>query len=348
MRKRFTAGLLAALLAAMAAGHGAAVQAAPSRDVPLNRPRLLRHGVTPAQIDALDAAALVVQAAIERHGAGAAAVQGLVAGLLHPAFGPARAYPVAGGQVVYPDGSRLPLPRLPGSGADSLAAAAGKGGGSSIPTCPIYAGTGAYWEVNSVTGYAGASGYAQTPPEVSITDNDVPYMFFGAKTTTGAVDAGVFLRRRDGAWKVFVNTGGNRWAEATLAGSPGPGSRFFLVFGVQADTVTIRVFDAAGATLLGGIQAAVPPAYGFAPRAPDLRVYKVTSMAQFTENLANGSSFRGARWSGVHLYGGRGYGPLDTRRTGCTAEYPAAPAPDRVFTTVLEPFNEDLVDIVYQ
>lgn len=302
---------------------------------------LVKAGVTESEIAALGDDALVVQSIIESERLDYAAVRNLVSSLLNSPKPQGETYPVVDGAVVYPDGTRTPLPRKPdqNTSGEVIGIAA---------TCPEHAGTGPYWEVDSVTSYTEATGYAHTPSNQYLSrDKDVQYMFLGAKSNSGAIDAGIFLKygASDYRWFIYGGTSPNGWREESIPVQVRPGKTLYLWLKVLNNQVRLRIIDPATWTTVVDVTEGVDPAKKISASESSIRVFKVTSLAQVKnyENFQSGSYFFDAHWYTVYVYKSTGYGLLNTSRTGCTDEYPDSP--DVVNTTVVDQYYEDYVDI---
>lgn len=297
------------------------------------------HGVTSAQITALDYFAPGVEQLLRSGSMTDAQAQNLIKGLI-PAVG-AKPTPGHSGPV-------SPFPSFNHPNAAP----------SGQPTSPLTCSSGgAHYYVESTYGMQEATGYAGLP-SVSVTyngttQNDVPYMMYGdypyGSPGGSGADIGLFYSKPyggSGGWYTFYDvylSGTYQWGQGSvnIASDTSDPYEWLTVLNNQ---LQLEVINPSSWTVLDTITTPVDSTIGWQSNGTNQEINREDAMAQVCQNLSDGATFTNGNWSTLYLYypiGNSQWTSTYTRTAGSNYGSPI------VSVTNQSPYYYDDVTITY-
>ncbi len=191
--------------------------------------------------------------------------------------------------------------------------------------------SGAGWVVRSEPGYNHVSGKA-TLPTYDVSDNDVPYMFFGAHNTDGTMytDAGIMYVNSTDNWRMFYSlklNGVSYWrSDLSL---PSGINQFQIIYDVDniytsgignEERITLTVVGLPSWETLGTYTARTGSNYVNSDYS-NLQINRSITLAQKIENLSNDAAIAHAKWHDVYIYSPGGYSLWGCSHTSAAGKY---------------------------
>ncbi len=190
---------------------------------------------------------------------------------------------------------------------------------------------GAGWVVRSEPGYNHVSGKA-TLPTYDVTDNDIPYMFFGAHNTNGTMytDAGIMYVNSTDDWRMFYSlklNGVHYWrSDLSL---PSDINQFHIIYDIEniftsgignEERITLTVVGLPSWETLGTYTARTGNNYVDSDYS-NLQVNRSITLAQKIENLSNDAAIAHAKWTDVYIHSPSGYSLWGCGQTSAAGKY---------------------------
>jgi hypothetical protein len=175
---------------------------------------------------------------------------------------------------------------------------------SALPAPDCLGGSGALWHGYTWRGFFELTGYI-TWGSVHIGNpaNSVAYQSAGAKGPGGQVDVGFYnVGAEDPAWHTFAYDTTGVWQEGGLTLPKVSYPRIYIQMRVLNHGVRLTVIDPANWTAVGQVIFPVSPALGLNADGREVRLYRFDSIAQWCEDLRDGSRLTHARWDTLYLY----------------------------------------------
>lgn len=171
------------------------------------------------------------------------------------------------------------------------------------------AGTGAYYDVWTQTGYSQESGTVTLGTTYNgNSKNDAFYASLGASTGYGNADMGIWTSgpSSTGAaptWYIFEGgTYESHWTSVSFSQATYP--TVYLDLQVGNNTLTLQIIDPTTGSVIGKYRTDVSANYHFNSRGRGVALYRFDSIAQNAENFTDGSTLTGQAWQNVKEYSG--------------------------------------------
>lgn len=131
--------------------------------------------------------------------------------------------------------------------------------------------------------------------------NDAFYASLGAYTGAGSVDVGIWsggTGSNADSWYAYANGTLTHWAYGSFQFSQSQDPKVLLSVLVGTNSLTLDAFNAQSDAAIGSSSFS-ESGYGFGSSGGGVGFYRFDSLAQNSENLADGSSLTGQAWSDV-------------------------------------------------
>lgn len=212
-------------------------------------------------------------------------------------------------------------------------------------------GTGAYRRVKSNSGYRKVEGYVNTTsnfklnPRVPDGPNTVPYLYLGASSSTGELDAGLLYNLYYQAWTPFIKESGKDLVGYSDDLKIASGKQVFLRFYIEATNRVVLYVAPSGGNAKTFVFDTEKTTWN--PNGTGVKMKRLTSFAQNEghQDFTTGEYFYGSKWLNLYIANTSTMTLWDSSKTSERIAYPNTTV---VKINTIHQDYEEAVDIDYR